>query len=423
MFGKGALIVILGFSIIFAVYQLNLRQKRISTSDDINLQYTRMRVQETAMSAMNVGINKIWNEDWTSGNFTFSVQGCTTTFTVNQPGSDTVYALAKAWGYVFDENTYQQSGQSLKVEDSIRAVLAYNLPASRYFWFTHTEGGTGNSWNQWITTDTVYGPVYSNEVINITNSPIFYDKVTAYGGITPNPLTTSNQARFYGGWEIGMDIDIPTDMSALIAAADAGNGGAPNNTKSLYTLESTFEFLSDGGVVRSVPGDPIDTVLVTDIAPTGVIRTTVDVHVKGVLNGQLTIYSADDIYIDDDLTYASDPISNPGSDDYLGLVAYHNIVVADNAANNSTVNLQACLLAVTGEFRAQNWNTRTPAGELRITGSIVQYNRGRIGDYNWSTSTLSHGFRRSYRYDTRLSNAAPPYFPTISHLRLLSWWE
>lgn len=422
MFGKGALIIILGFSIIFAVYQLNLRQKRISTGDDINLQYTRMRVQETALSAMNIGINKIWNEAWTNGNFTFSVQGCTTTFSVNQPGSDTVYALAKAWGYVFDEKTYEQSSQSLKVEDSIRAVLAYNIPASRYFWFTNDEGGTGNSWNQWLTTDTVYGPVHTNEVINITNSPIFYDKVTAYGGITPNPLTVSSQARFYGGWEIGMDIAIPTDMSALIAAADAGNGGAPNNTKSVYTSETTFEFQADGSVIRTVLAD-VDTVLIADIAPTGVIRTTVDVHVKGVLNSQLTIYSADDIYIDDDLVYASDPIANPGSDDFLGLVAVNNIRITDNAANNTTVTVQACLLAILGEFRAQNWNTRTPAGELRVTGSIVQNNRGRIGVYDWSSTTLSNGFRRNYRYDPRLSNAAPPYFPTISHLRLLSWWE
>lgn len=423
MFGKGALIVVMGFSIIFAVYQLNLRQARISTSDDINLQYTRMRVHETAISAMNIGINKIWNEDWTSGNFTFTAQGCTAVCSVSQPGSDTVYVLAKAWGYVFDENTYQQSGQSLKVEDSIRAVLAYNIPACRYFWFTDDEGGAGKSWNQWLTTDTVYGPVHSNEVINITNSPIFYDKVTAYGGITPNPLSTGSQARFYGGWEIGMDIHIPTDMTALIAAADAGNSGAPNNTRSIYTLETIFEFLSDGRVIRTVPGNPVDTVLVSDIAPTGVIRTTEDVHVKGVFNGQLTIYSEDDIYIDDDLTYASDPLTNPGSDDFLGLVAEKHIRVTDNAANNTTVTVQACLLAIQKKFEAEHSNSRSPAGELRVIGSIVQNDRGKIGVYDWSTNTLAHGFRRNYRYDTRLSNAAPPYFPTISHLRLLSWWE
>lgn len=423
MFGKGALLVVLGLSMTFAVYQLQLRESRVSTSDDFNLQYTRMLLRETAASAMNIGINKVWDENWTSGSFTFTTQGCTATFTVSKPGADTVYALAKAWTSVFDEAAYQSSGASLVLEDSIRAQLAYALPLSRYFWFSGDEGGAGNTWNQWREVDTTSGPVHTNTVLNITGAPVFHGKATAYGGITPNPATAGCLAKFYGGWEIGMQINLPTDMSALVNAADAGNGGAPVNTKSVYTLTTTFDFLSDGRVARTVAGNPTDTVLVSDIAPTGVIRSTVDVNVKGVFNGQLTIYSMDDINIDDDLVYANNPLSDPGSDDFLGLVALNNIKIIDNAQNSSDVTVQACLFAVFGEINAQNWSTRAPAGELRITGSMAQSTRGRIGDYDWSTGTLSNGFVRKYRYDSRLASAAPPYFPAVSHLRLLSWWE
>ncbi|MCK6619859.1 MAG: hypothetical protein HUU32_10355 [Calditrichaceae bacterium] len=423
MFGKGALLVVLGLSMTFAVYQLQLREHRVSSSDDFNLQYTRMLVRETAAGAMNIGINKIWNENWTNGSFTVYTQGCTATCSVSKPGADTVYALAKAWTSVFDETAYQQGGASLLVEDSLRAQLAYVLPLCRYFWISGDEGGTGSSWNQWRDADTTYGPVHTNTVLNITGAPVFHRKVTAYGGITPSPATSACLAKLYGGWEIGMQINLPTDMSALVAAADAGNGGAPNNTKSVYTLITTFDFLSDGRVARTVSGSPTDTVLVSDIAPTGVIRSTVDVNVKGVFNGQLTIYSTDDINIVDDLVYANNPLSDPASDDFLGLVALDNIKITDNAQNTSDVTVQACLFAVFGEIRAQNWSTRAPAGELRITGSMAQNTRGRIGNYDWSTSTLSNGFVRKYRYDTRLASAAPPNFPTVSHLRLLSWWE
>lgn len=423
MFGKGALILVLGVSMTFAAYQLQLRKNRVSSSDDFNLQYTRMLVRETAASAMNIGIHKIWNENWTNGSFTVYTQGCTATCSVSKPGADTVYALAKAWTSVFDEAAYQQGGTSLRVEDSIRAQLAYVLPLCRYFWFTGTEGGTGNTWNQWRTADTAYGPVHTNTVLNITGAPVFHSKVTAYGGITPSPATSACLAKFYGGWEIGMQIPLPTDMSALVAAAIAGNGGAPNNTKSLYTSTTIFEFLADGRAVRKVSSGLPDTVVITTIAPNGVIYSTKDVGVKGVFNGQLTIYSEDDINIEGNLVYANNPLSDPASDDFLGLVALDNIKIIDNAQNTSHVTLQACLFAVMGEIRAQNWNTRPPAGELRITGSMAQNIRGRIGNYNWSTGVLSNGFVQKYRYDPRLVSVAPPYFPTVSHLRLLSWWE
>ena len=44
-------------------------------------------------------------------------------------------------------------------------------------------------------------------------------------------------------------------------------------------------------------------------------------HVEGVVAGKVLIYSPRRIVIEDDLTYANDPRTDTGSDDYLGIVS------------------------------------------------------------------------------------------------------
>jgi len=145
--------------------------------------------------------------------------------------------------------------------------------------------------------------------------------------------------------------------------------------------------------------------------------------VKGILNGELTIYAGDDIFIDDDVVYADDPNTNPDSDDLLGLVAGDKVFVTDNAPNNNDLNIQACLMAVNGKFTAENYSTRPVAGELRVTGSIVQNQRGPVGTFSRWTGSITHGFSKRYKYDPRLYSKSPPYYPYIRHLHLVSWWE
>ncbi len=422
MWGKGALIAVLGFTMTFSIYKLNLSKAIFSTDEHISTHYMQTIVAQNAKSGLNMGIYKAWNEAWNTGNFTIAEDACTTIVSAATVGADSLQLMSKAWSYVFDEGHYAQTSQALKVQDSITALFAKETPISHYFWFTNNEGGV-QDWNKWITTDTVSGPVHTNSAIYTYNSPVFNEKVTAYKGFSPDPVSSSSTANFYDGWEVGIEIPIPTDMTVLVAAAIIGNGLAPLNTKSIYNIDTSFEFFADGKVARIVGADPPDTVLVTDIAPTGVIYSANDVRVKGVFNGQLTIYTTDDIWFDDDLVYASDPTVNPGSDDILGLIARDEIIVTDNVANNSDCIIQACIFTWNDDFEAENYSTRPLAGELKITGSIVQKNRGRIGNFNATTGIITAGFTRNYQYDTRLITLSPPYYPTISHLRLLSWWE
>ncbi len=422
MLGKGALIAAMGFTMVFSIYKINLTRAVFSTDGDFNIQYMQMLVHQAAVSGANLGIHKAWNDDWLSGNFSFVENGCSTTVTAQLYGTDTLVIRSESAGSLMDEDHYARTGQVLQIRDSVLATFAFSEPVSRYFWFSNDEGGF-DYWNYWQTGDTVAGPLYTHSILRTSGSPIFLGKATSYMGIYPDPSSSGSQTNYYGGWEVGIDIPVPTNTTALVDAAITGNNGAPINTVSIYNEKTTFTFQADGSVIRQVGSGAQVTLPLSTIAPTGVIYSTADINVKGTLNGQLSIYSTDDIFIIDDLIYADDPTVNINSDDLLGLIAGDDIIVADNSANSNSVNIQACLLAIGSSFTAENWWERTPSGELRVYGSIVQNNRGRIGIYLWWWDYLLKGFKKKYAFDARLNTITPPSFPTVSHMRLIAWWE
>jgi len=415
MGGKAALVFIAGFILIFSFYQQKLSRMTVSAAENYNVNYMKSLVHESAVTAMNFAVNKIWNTGVAFDSFTVYNQTCTTVVRIDTLTGDTIRARAKSRGWVFTEDSYAQFGTPMLIEDSIYAFFGNSVPVCRYFWLNNSETGIN-----WITGDTAYGPLHTNGIFRTNGSPVFYGKVTALKGIAPNPTKGGNKAKFYGGWEVGIDAPLPTNMTPIIITAIAANGFAPLNTKCLYNKDVTFEFLANGDVIRTLNGSGVtDTVAVTSIAPAGVIYSTTDVFVKGVFNGQLTIL-ANDILIEDDLVYAVDPRTDPNSDDLLGLIGLNDVIITENAANNSDCNLQAACFAVYGSFGAENAQTRPISGTLEITGSIIQNKEGQIG--TWSSS-VTHGYRKKYYFDERLYHIAPPKFPTIQSLMLLAWWE
>lgn len=410
MLGKGALLTIMGFILAFSTFQVKMSNNVLATSGNFNNNYLATIIHETTLSVMNLAVNRVWDQNVNSDTFMVVANYCSSRTEITPAGMDTVKVKVKSWGNVYKE----EYGTSVTQADSITAYFSNNTPVSKYFWFTDDEKGV-----YWTTGDSVWGPVHTNGTINTNGAPVFFGKVTAKMGISPSPMSSS--AEFYGGWEIGVANNIPTDMSYIITAANSGNGGNPMNTKCKYDLPVTFDFQADGSVIRTVQGNPPDTVMVSDIAPTDAIYSTADIRVKGIFNGQTTILTTTNIWIDDDLVYADDPLSNPNSDDLLGLVANNNIYVTDNAANNNNINLQACVMAMQGSFTAENYATRPVAGNLNMAGSIVQKDRGPVGTF--SGGGIISGFSKRYRFDQRLSVQSPPNYPYVKSLSLISWWE
>jgi hypothetical protein len=418
MFGKGALLVTLSFAISFSIYQLKMSRAVVNAADNFVQQYANERLYHAKISALDMGIAKMWNENFLSGSFNVVMNQCSTQVSVVSVGLDTLKLKVRAWTYVFDEHEYARSSKNLMLRDSVIAFFKYKTPVSRFFWFTENEGLV-----HWITGDTVWGPLHTNGLLRMSGSPTFFGKVTAKQGITPMPTDPSNLANFLGGWEIGNNNVVDTDMSSIITAATIGNGAAPTNTKSIYNEVTTFEFIPPDNIVRTVGNNPPDTVTLASIAPTGVIYSTKDVHLKGILDGRLSIYTTENIIIEDDIKYADDPQTNPSSNDMLGLIAGKNVIIADNPANNDNVIVQASIMAMNGSFMAENYENRPVSGQLNLLGSVYQKDRGAVGTFNWGSNTLRSGFQKNYRFDDRLGSQSPPYYPYVRNIELLAWWE
>jgi hypothetical protein len=134
-------------------------------------------------------------------------------------------------------------------------------------------------------------------------------------------------------------------------------------------------------------------------------------HVKGVVNGKVLIYSENDIIINDDLLYARDPEISQ-SDDFLGLVSAKDIEIASPSVTGpGDLKVYAAVLA-RGSFRVPNLYTKQ-TGTLHIYGSL---SAGSI-----TATEPRYGTR--IRFDQRFEKMRPPNFPMTNQYEIAEWDE
>lgn len=150
-----------------------------------------------------------------------------------------------------------------------------------------------------------------------------------------------------------------------------------------------------------------------------------DLFVQGTLQGKTTLAAENFIYVTGDLTYA-DP-----QRDVLGLVGMNAVYVWNPVGSsgclsgycNSNRTINAAILSVAHTFMVQNYDRVGYRGELRVTGSIAQKYRGPVG--RGTVTSINHGYKKVYKYDTRFKYMAPPKFlaPVSSTYGVTNWVE
>jgi hypothetical protein len=132
-----------------------------------------------------------------------------------------------------------------------------------------------------------------------------------------------------------------------------------------------------------------------------------ELSLKGVVNGKVLVYARRKIVIEDDLTYASDPMANADSDDFLGLVSDGNVEIADpETTGPGDLRVQAAIYA-TRQFTVRHYRARQDA-TLFIDGSL-------IAGY---LSATEPRFRTKMQFDRRLENLRPPAFPVTDRFEV-----
>jgi len=438
MGGRAALILILGFSSLMGYTILNLGDAATRAVTNMSSYTAMTAAHNLAVAGANVALSRLYRDtSWGSS----SPVTLTQSFSGSPFNGSFTAAVSVIPGGKLLRSVAAAPVDGLTYYDTVDVTMASssNNSFSLFAWMTNLENGVF-----WITGDSIWGRVHSNDNLTISGSPVFLQKVTTSKGLIP-PL---GKTQVIGGKsytdkaiflnppqpETGVaQIAFPTDMSSLAAAAASPNG-REYASNIWVTLDPKGPSAGDGvAYIRATQTGPvIDSVNLSDPNFNGVIMGTGVVNVQGTLDGRLTIASystptatTNNIVIQQDLLYQHDPRNGP-STDMLGLVANNNVIVADDIAGPTGRTIQGSIFARTGSFTAQNYSTRPINGDLNVLGSIVQNSRGAVGTFNGS-ATLQSGFYKRYRYDDRLADPSvrPPFYPGFikKTYSISQWWE
>jgi len=470
MGGKAALLLVLGFSLIFLVMGQNFNGLSTRSVDNYIDYYTNTTSHNIAISGANMAANKVFiNKDWDTGFSDVTFAGGKLNVYVSNPlaGSgkvtichvppgnpaakheivipaSAVPAHLKQGDYmgpcsgrpvdyekvtIISEGTFQ--GRTDVVEVELRPS-SY----SKFGYFSDIWGG-----GYLVTGDTVSGPFHTNGTLRTLGSPVFMGKATAKGLKAVGNKWGFGKAdpKFNGGLDTPVNIPFKLDISKMETAANYdGRVFADNAHNKAQDLR--LKFNDDKTVEWSVKrsnestwSTPV-TALLDTLAPNGVIWNKAgNLYVSGEVNGKYTIGTAKsgkkygNVYIEDDVKYREPPILflpngktaiNPAVHDMLGIVAAKQVVIKDNAANHNDVEIDASLFNYDGGITVENISPSSPdMGALKIYGGLIEKEAQTTGYTNGA------GYNELIRYDARYMTQVPPFFPATGKYEIVSWYE
>jgi len=291
---------------------------------------------------------------------------------------------------------------------------------------------------QFISADTIAGPLHTNDELLICGSPTFgrtrQDAIEVSG---PAPTSTSPGWRsngcgggpnFVGTFSSKTPkLDMPPSNSSLRRKADPAYR-FPGRTNIVFsganmTVNGVPMAIPDSGVIY-VENSSCGTVAYRPLDPYNAPAGCADVYVHGTYSKSVTIATEKDIIVDGDLIHTNDA--------FLGLIAdnfvrvYHPVTSRSGtsctnlpAATNPNVRIDAAILSLQHSFTVDNYYCGARMGTLTVNGAIAQKFRGPVG------TSGGTGYSKGYAYDDRLKFRAPPQYldPVQSAWRIQRFTE
>ncbi|MHB1787249.1 MAG: hypothetical protein ACYCS7_14120 [Acidimicrobiales bacterium] len=227
----------------------------------------------------------------------------------------------------------------------------------------------------------------------------------------PNP-SFKNQQNIAAGGPVGQSVlPLPSQDPKIFADSQA-NGCSYNGSVNIALNGSTLTVTDAGGSSLNLGSGNTNTCTIgapsISIPANGVIYVAGNANVSGTLTGALTIYSAQDLHITNNISYG-DGAHGTKSHDVLGLEAAGNIVIDQNSNtcvnSGGNLNIDAAMLVLGHSFYVQNvFTSGQRCGTLTIHGSLAQNFRGVVA------LTGTSGYVKNYNWDSRLLYLNPPDF-------------
>jgi hypothetical protein len=407
--GRSSLIMVLGFTTALLMIGSNISKVSNAGMDNYTYYNNTAMAHSIAGAGINMASRAIFeNSLWRAGFSNKSFAHGTFTVAVTDIGANQVKMVS--------------TGTFFGTQRVVACVLQPSS-FSRYTYYSTTDQS-----GFWGGGDTIWGPFHCNNTLNVAyfngGSPVFMQRATSLNGIW-----NYNGAHpvFKGGYDSGVNVELPGNFNALKTAASTGG-----KWLQMAGNQPVFiEFLANGDVKWRIDGNTDwtgggwTTEPLTSFAPNGAVWVQENnLHIKGVLNGRVTVGAKKTVWIDGDLTYAADPRAGY-SDDLLGLCADEKLYISDVPANrgpNNQFTLMGSIFSRTDGLWAENYNSRPVEGKMTTVGGQISKVGGYTGTF--SGTTITHGFTPGGTYyDDRLLNDAPPFFPTTGNFEVVSWFE
>ena len=373
------------------------------------------------------------------GQLTGTINGRQFTVTYPAPaGWDNNTSLVKRYNLTSTGVSPSGIARQVMVEAEIQTPASYGWASNH----EATEGGTpiyfGNN-------DRLDGTVYVNDTLNIYGTPEFLKHVSSASD-TVNyqaPVRTGvDMSVFLDGLTLGAQ---PLDFSeyddhidTIQTAANFGGLSLSGDYQLVFNDAGTVTYrrLQSGGSW----GLPVTADLSTG---NGAIYVSGDAYVSGEVRGNVTLASRSDVFIEDDLIYASATTADHSDvgfnddaiTDTLGVVARDSIEVT----SRTEVNIHGSLLVTEGGFGTAGRYEDLGEPSINLYGGIIQYRRGIVGQlgggyWEWRyrrqprgwyqvwVEVPAKGFAKNYRFDNLLLTQPPQHFP-YSNYEIEAWQQ
>ena len=178
--------------------------------------------------------------------------------------------------------------------------------------------------------DVIDGRFHSNTEFAFTATkgvtPRFFGKVTTAASQSPSLAVNRRRSQdvFQGGFETRTErVNLPRDMPDLTSGGDDTNRRVfADDTRIIFNPDGSYVWRQangEGQLEREAPAEQ----------PRYLIgEKGAKLYVRGTVSGLFTVYSPNDIEIEDDLVYAKDPRQTVLSQDFLALVAGRDVCIA-----------------------------------------------------------------------------------------------
>lgn len=309
----------------------------------------------------------------------------------------------------------------------------------------------------WITGDTISGPMYTQDQYLIDGSPTFGrsadDKIESLApGDSPSDICSGDNcgsANIVGTAVPSAEfVPLPSDNSELLTdAQDYGNvfygtsfitiSGSTATVKTCTTTSSSSCTTTSN---INLVNQPIIYVANTSSCSvyaydpdsasysTGGCAGDAYLSVSGTYTTSVTIAAANNIIITSNLETTQSG-NTPTGTAVMGLVA-DQFVRVEHALGNTDVNapcgqdnsssqslpnvtIDAAILALKHSFMVDHYDCGPTMGTLTINGALVQNFRGAVGTVDSNGNDYT-GYVKDYTYDDRLAYLLPPYLFDIS---------